>query len=99
MRKFIVITVSLFLYNCNTDDSVSSNPINLTENIEVYNQQLIDDSYVLAVENGGNASYLLNKEDEIIYQKNNKTSVTNKLELIPNGKLSAIFKTQENDIC
>ncbi|HZW62514.1 MAG TPA: aryl-sulfate sulfotransferase [Flavobacteriaceae bacterium] len=98
MRKFIIITVSLFLYNCNTDDSVSSNPINLTENIEVYNQQLIDDSYVLAVENGGNASYLLNKEGERIYQWNFDTRLGNDLELLPNGKLLGIFKTQNNDI-
>ena len=37
-------------------------PPNLTDNVEVYNSELIENSLVLAVENGGTSSSLVNKE-------------------------------------
>ncbi|MCR5862527.1 hypothetical protein LRS05_10370 [Flavobacterium sp. J372] len=57
MKKLskICLLAILGLLSCNDDDSgtpAPNEPVQLTENVEVYNGALIDDSYALAIELG-----------------------------------------------
>ena len=93
MKKLILIISILAFYNCNNDEtSEESAQPDLTENIEVYEESLIDNSLVLAVENGGNTAYLLNKEGHRVYQWDFDTRLGNDLELLADGRLIGMFK-------
>lgn len=67
----------------------------LTANIEVYDSDLLDDSYVLAVENGSKKSYLLDKTGNIVYEWNFDLYSGNDVELLPDGRILGIFKVIE----
>jgi len=98
-RIYFFTIIILLFYNCsNNDNSLNSEPIVLTDNIEAYNEDLIDDSLVLAVENGGNKAYLLNKLGEKTFEWFFDTRLGNDLELLPDGRLIGIFKINEPDI-
>ena len=93
MKKIILFVLILFLFNCSNDDNIESiSPINLTENIEIYEADLLENSLVLAVENAGNTSYLLNKQGQRLYQWDFDTNLGNDLEILPDGRLIGMFK-------
>ncbi|OUR92651.1 hypothetical protein A9Q87_06310 [Flavobacteriales bacterium 34_180_T64] len=98
MKKFALLIVFITLYNCNNDDDNSTPTLNLTPNIEVYNEGLIDNSLVLAIENAGNTSYLIDKTGVRIYEWNFDTRLGNDLELLPDGKLLGMFKVNAPEI-
>ena len=95
----ISILCMLTLINCNDDDTKITNdepdPV-LTDNVEVYRGDLIEDGFVLAVENGSDSSFFIDKAGNKIKDYNFDTSLGNDLELLENGKLLGIFKP-END--
>ncbi|REE08055.1 arylsulfotransferase ASST [Winogradskyella pacifica] len=93
----------LFLFgaiilSCSDDDSQSNTLITLSDNVEVYNGDLIENGYVLAVEHGSNTSYLLNKEGLKIHEWTFEDNLGNDLEILPNGKLLGIFKSSSPEI-
>lgn len=95
----LLFLVAIILFSCNNDDNGQSNtPVVLSENVEVYNQNLLENSYVLAIENGGATSYLLNKEGFRVYEWNFEDNLGNDIEILPNGKLIGIFKTGNPEI-
>lgn len=99
--SFALFTCAFFL-NCQNDDDITPtsdtpDPI-LTENIEVYNGNLIDNSYTFAVENGGTQSYLLDKSGNKIKEWQFDDNLGNDLELLPEGKLLGIFKSDNPSI-
>lgn len=96
MKKTILIIVIFIFYNCNNDDNSTS--IILTDNIEIYDKNLIDNNLILAVENAGNASYIINKEGERILQWDFDTRLGNDLEILPDGRLLGMFKASSSDI-
>lgn len=93
MKNLFFFIAILTLLGCNNDnnDDTTTDP-DLTSNIEVYNEDLLDNSLVFAIENGGTASYLLNKFGERVYEWNFDTRLGNDLEILPNGKLLGMFK-------
>ena len=94
----LLFLIATFFLGCKNDDDFT-NPIDnepdpvLTDNIEVYNGDLIDDSYTFAVENGGTASYLLDKTGTRIKEWTFDDNLGNDLELLTDGKLLGIFKS------
>ncbi|MGY8919991.1 MAG: aryl-sulfate sulfotransferase [Flavobacteriales bacterium] len=93
--KFYSIILILGLYNCNNEapDAPFIPPVvELTENIEVYNPDLISNDYILAVENSSTTSYLLNKEGNKIYTWNFSDTSGNDIELLPDGSIIGLFK-------
>ena len=101
--KYIsVFSICLLNFNCENDDdnkiiNQTLDPI-LTENIEVYNGNLINNSYTLAVENAGTKSYLLDKAGNRIKEWQFNSSLGNDLELLPEGKLLGLFKSDSPSI-
>ena len=93
--KFYSIILILGLYNCNNEarDAPFIPPVvELTDNIEVYNPDLISNDYILAVENSSTTSYLLNKEGNKIYTWNFSDTSGNDIELLPDGSIIGLFK-------
>ncbi|WP_431137156.1 aryl-sulfate sulfotransferase [Psychroserpens mesophilus] len=98
VRYLCVILLCVLSFNCQNDDDAKDiindnpNPV-LTENVEVYDGNLIDNSYTLAVENGGTTSYLLDKAGNKVKEWLFEDNLGNDLELLPEGKLLGIFKS------
>ena len=90
--KFLSVILILGLYGCDVDDPapiITQPPVSLTENIEVYNPDLISNDYILAVENSSTTSYLLNKEgDKINPQEDNSTNIKSYSNIDVNKELS-----------
>lgn len=100
MKKAIPLFLLLFVFNCSNDNnSDTDEPVILSENVEVYEEDLIDhNSLVLTIENAGNSSYILNKQGERLYQWDFDTQLGNDLELLPDGRLIGMFKTGNPEI-
>ena len=103
MLKFMKKIPALFLYvcifvittQCKSDDIITVlEEVVLTPNVEVYNANLLENSLVLAIENGGTASYLLDKTGTKVYEWSFETNLGNDLELLPDGKLIGMFKSE-----
>ena len=80
--KFLSVILILGLYNCDVDDPapiITQPPVSLTENIDVYNPDLISNDYILAIENSSTTSYLLNKEGDKIFTWNFTNTTGNDL--------------------
>lgn len=105
MKKYLAIPLCLvfsFLsLGCKNDDDNSPPDdveVVLTDNVEVYNQDLIDNGFILAVENGGTSSYLLAKNGNKVKEWTFEDNLGNDLQLLPSGKLLGMFKTQTPDV-
>jgi hypothetical protein len=89
--------------NCKNDDDIlipeeEEEEIILTDNIEVYDADSVENSLVLAIENGGTEAYLLNKSGNKVYEWTFDTRLGNDLELLPDGKLIGMFKAESPSI-
>lgn len=93
LNYIIFFTFLLLFSNCKKDDDLiqEEDPI-LTDNIEVYNSDSVENSLVFAVENGGTKSYLLNKSGTKIKEWTFNNNLGNDLEIMPDGKLLGMFK-------
>ena len=90
-----IIFLSLIFFNCSDDDlKTEPEPVNLSEEVVVYNPSLFENSYVFAIENGGTKSYLLNKEGFKVKEWNFASNLGNDIEILPDGKLLGMFKSQ-----
>ncbi|WGD35269.1 aryl-sulfate sulfotransferase [Olleya sp. YS] len=103
MKNYIYLLLICSLFNCSKEEEpqnfiLPQPSVSLTSNIEVYNENLLENSLVLAVENGGNTSYLLNKEGERVFEWNFDTRLGNDLEIIEGGKLLGMFKVNAPEI-
>ncbi|MDA9067666.1 aryl-sulfate sulfotransferase [Flavobacteriaceae bacterium] len=99
--KFLSVILILVLYGCDVDDPapiINQPPVSLTENIEVYNPDLISNDYILAVENSSTTSYLLNKEGDKIFTWNFTNTTGNDLELLNDGSIIGLFKNENPSI-
>ncbi|MFK7781015.1 aryl-sulfate sulfotransferase [Psychroserpens sp.] len=92
----------LLLINCKNDDDLmmqeEEENIILTENIDLYNGDLVENSLVLAVENGGNKSYLVDKSGTKVKEWNFDSNLGNDLEVMPDGRLLGMFKATNPNI-
>ena len=103
MKQYFILglctVLSLTFFACNNDDDSTPQEqepdVVLTDNVEVYNGSLIDNGYTLAVENGGTASYLLDKAGNRIKEWQFDSNLGNDLQLLTGGKLLGIFKPDD----
>ncbi|WP_405247018.1 arylsulfotransferase family protein [Cellulophaga sp. Asnod2-G02] len=68
--------------------------LELSENIEIYDAELVSDDLVLVIENGGKSAYFLNKEGVQLYTWDFELNLGNDLQLLPTGQILAIFKSE-----
>ena len=94
---FLLFVFTILLYNCSSDDEKPIE-LNLTDNVEVYNSNLVEDSYVMAISNGGTEAFLLDKQGNKRFTWEFEDNLGNDLELLPNGKLIGIFKSENPTI-
>lgn len=97
---FIITIVSLTLMGCEKDTPIPEviippEEIILSANIEVYEADLLEDSYVMAIENGGKKSYLLDKTGHKVYEWNFDSDLGNDIELLPDSRLLGLFKVED----
>lgn len=98
IKNLFLLLLTLLVISCKNDDDNSIDEVVISEKVEVYNSDGFEDSYVLAVENGGTKSYLLNKEGFKVHEWNFDTNLGNDLELMNDGKLVGMFKVTDPDI-
>ncbi|WP_323788389.1 aryl-sulfate sulfotransferase [Psychroserpens sp.] len=104
IKSICVVTLCVLSFNCQNDDDNTTEIMDqipdpeLTDNVEVYVGNLIDNSYTLAVENGGTKSYLLDKAGNRIKEWQFDDNLGNDLELLSEGKLLGIFKSDNPSI-
>ncbi len=93
--KFLSILVVLLVFNCNDDDNIIpkiEEPISITDNIEVINEDLMQPGFVLAVESSNDSSFLIDKNGNKVKEWSFDSDLGNDLELLENGNLLGIFK-------
>ena len=90
-KYFTIILVFVFLFSCENEENVIE-PISLSENVEIYERDLISNDYIFVVENSSTYSYLINKEGYKIYEWNFETSSGNDLEILSDGSIIGLFK-------
>jgi len=85
LNKLFYIFIFISLVNCSDDNEI---PEEIIPPVPV-----IDNSYVLAVKNGGAESFLFDKNGEELFKWTFDSNLGNDLELLPDGKLIGMFKT------
>lgn len=92
--------------SCSEDDNITSqsndasedDDIVLTENIEFYDENTVENNLVFAIKNGGNSAFLLNKVGEKVKEWDfGNNYLGNDLEILPDGKLLGLFKTSNTN--
>jgi len=98
--KLTILIVLLCLFSCSDEDPQEDNstPPILTDNIEVYNSELISDDLILAVENSSTTSYLLDKQGNKLYTWNFESTSGNDIELLSDGSIIGLFKDPNSSI-
>ena len=97
-KAILVLGCLVILNSCNNDvnDVIDPNPdtepVTLTDNIVVYNGDLLENGLVLAVENGSTKSYLLDKTGKRVHEWNFDTKLGNDFEILPDGRAIGMFK-------
>lgn len=91
----VVFSIMLFTSNCNNDDNNSpNNAEDLTENIEVYNSEKIQDNLTFVVGLGKKNSFLIDKKGKIIKNWDFEDNFGNDIKLLPNSNLIGMFRTE-----
>ena len=93
--SFLIFLLIVTSCDNNNDDT---EPIVLSENIELYNEDLISDDYIFVVENSSTYSYLINKEGYKLWEWNFDTTSGNDLEILDNGNIIGLFKAPNPSI-
>jgi len=94
----ILFLLLILFISCDSDNSpepIEPDPVViLPDEVEVYEQDKIENSLVLAVINGGTESFLIDKKGEKIFEWVFEDNLGNDLELLPDGRLLGIFKVE-----
>ena len=104
-KTYILLALSaFFLFNCESDNNVPiiipdpvEEPLNITENIEFIDEDAIQLGYTLAVVNGSDTSYLIDKGGNKVKEWNFDSNLGNDLQLLPDGNLLGVFKNVNTD--
>lgn len=105
--KFTTYIISffslVFIFGCNRDtisnqDDDDTLPPILSDEVEVYEEDLMHNNLVLAIENGGEKAYMINKEGEKLFTWIFGDLLGNDFELLPNGNAIGIFKSDNPEI-
>lgn len=98
MKKLVYVFLILVIVACKKDDasSLDLDPIpTLTDEVEIYEHNLVDRGLVLAVQNGSDECYILDKAGNKKHTWNFSDRLGNDFELLENGKSVAMFKDPE----
>jgi len=85
----------LVFVSCNNNEVIEPEPIEdiiLTDAVEVYEADKLENSLVLLVLGAGTSSILVDKKGEILKRWDFEIALGNDLELLPDGKLLGTFK-------
>lgn len=103
--SFLLLATMLMLMSCGNDDNTTASDdtvpdpeVVLTDNVEVYNADLIENSLAFTSVNGGTSAFLVNKQGEKVYEWTFDDNLGNDIELLPNGKLLGGFKSSAPSI-
>tara|TARA_R110001606_G_scaffold24662_1_gene81294 strand:+ start:561 stop:1901 length:1341 start_codon:yes stop_codon:yes gene_type:complete len=66
--------------------------------IEIFNQEKLDDNYILVNDAGANRVYLMNKEAKLLYEWSFTNNIGNDVYLLPNGNLLASLEADDPQI-
>ena len=96
-RLNVSLLLLVTILSCKNDDNISSSTtsteaIELTENIEVYNSNKIDNSITLAVEKATQYAYLIDKQGNKKHEWTFENQLGNDLQILQNGQLLGLFK-------
>ncbi|MGB5393396.1 MAG: aryl-sulfate sulfotransferase [Lutimonas sp.] len=93
--NFLALIMVILFISCESDpiNEEIPEPVVLSPNIDIYEPDLLDNSYVLAMENGGTDAYLLDRAGYKIKTWKFDKKLGNDLEIMPDGKLLGIFKS------
>ncbi|MGB5981408.1 MAG: aryl-sulfate sulfotransferase [Nonlabens sp.] len=96
MFTFNKITPLFFVFlicvSCSDDDITVEEPIELTEQVKVYEKDLLNDDLVLAIVNGENQAFIIDKAGNKLKEFEFTNSLGNDLEILPDGRMLGIFK-------
>ena len=98
MKKYFFSFLIILFTVTSCDNNDDTEPIVLSENIELYNEDLISDDYIFVVENSSTYSYLINKEGYKLWEWNFDTTSGNDLEILENGNIIGLFKAPNPSI-
>ncbi len=91
--KYLQILFLVSLVSCESNTNASNEePLVLTDEVEVYVADKIDNSLVFAIYNGGTEAKLLDKKGNELYEWVLDDNLGNDLELLPDGRLLGMFK-------
>jgi hypothetical protein len=99
IKKIFLIAVAMTVLSCTKEEIIEKEvivPVN--SNVELYDHQLLENSYVLAIENGGFNAFLMNKQGFKVKDWIFPERMGNDIEILPNGKLLGTFKSTSNVI-
>lgn len=99
MKKIFLIALTTTFLSCTKEEIIEKEviiPVN--NNVELYNHQLLENSYVLAIENGGFNAFLMNKQGFKVKDWVFSERMGNDIEILPNGKILGTFKSASNVI-
>lgn len=102
LSRIFQVSLLLFLCACNTgsdsnDDDDELPILILTDEVEVFEADLLHNNVVLAIENGGQAAYIIDKAGNKLFNWSFDTNLGNDLELLPNGYVIGMFRTDTPD--
>lgn len=89
-QYLLILFLSCFL-SCEDNDPLEE-PLVLSNEIETYVADKLENSLVLAVPQGGTDAYILNKKGEKLFEWAFDKTIGHDLELLPDGKLLGLFK-------
>ncbi len=72
--------------------------VNLSDEIEVYDDTRFQNNLVLVIENGGTQAYLVNKEGERLFTWTFERNLGNDLEILDDGRVLGMFKSDNPTI-
>ncbi|WP_046757153.1 aryl-sulfate sulfotransferase [Kordia jejudonensis] len=107
--QYVLLASLLFMASCSGDDAIitptASNPttpdpdvVVLADEVEIYDADKIDNSLTLAVVNGNDSAFLVDKTGEKVHEFNFPNRLGNDFEILPDGRLLGIFKDESATI-
>ena len=106
MKKIAFLLFIILFIGCSENDDSQETvvedieiiPESFTDNVEIYNEDLVHKGYVLAVYGNNVNAYLLDKGGNIINQWMFDDNTGNDVELLPDGRLLGMFKSENPPI-
>lgn len=98
--KYFLFAILITFMSCSDDnnivtpDDTNSNPdpVTLAPEVEIYDAAKIHNNLTLAIVNGNDSAFLVDKTGQKVHEWTFASSLGNDLEILPDGKLLGLFK-------